>query len=83
MGCYECMRIGTLFAEAISKHAALRQEDLAAHRAGDVITAERIHRELENSSVEIRSVRTQLLNHEASHNRQIPKPRDERQSSEA
>jgi len=83
MGCFECTRLATLFADAINKHASLRQNDLAAIQAGDMITSERIRHELEHSTVGIKALRAQLLNHEASHNEHVPQPRYDGRSSEA
>ena len=67
MGCPECSRLRELFSSVINKHAELRNKEIAALKAGDVVTAQTLERELDLSSEEISALRRHLLNHEATH----------------
>jgi len=67
MGCRECSLLSKQFSAAISRHAALRSNDLAALKVGDVFEAELLEYELEVSSLEVAVRRKLLLDHEATH----------------
>jgi len=82
MGCDECTQLAQQFSDALQRHAALCGKDLAALKAGDKTTVARIGHELTISTAEINNLKTQLLNHKASHHR-IPTPENEGKSSQA
>jgi hypothetical protein len=67
MGCPECNRLRDLFASAIAKHRGLREKDVAALEAGDMVNADALERQLDLSTAEINTLRKKLLDHEATH----------------
>src|SRR6185369_4490943 len=81
MGCPECSRLSELFAEAIKKHAELRDLESAASRNVGRSKALAFEAALMQSSAEISLRRRQLLDHEASHGPHLLIPYSDGRSS--
>ena len=81
MGCLECSRLSELFAEAIKKHAALREVESAALRNVGRSKALAFEAAVMQSSAEISLRRRQLLDHEASHGPHLLIPYSDGRSS--